>query len=37
MIYDLNEVSALEGMTMKFENRTRLESVKANLIRMWSA
>jgi PKHD-type hydroxylase len=37
MIYELNEVSALEGLTMKFENRTRLESVKANLIRMWSA
>lgn len=36
MIYELNEVSALEGLTMKFENRTRLESVKANLIRMWS-
>jgi len=37
MIYELNEVSALEGMTMKLENRTRLEAVKANLLRMWSA
>lgn len=36
MIYELNEVSALEGLTMKFENRTRLEAVKNNLIRMWS-
>lgn len=37
MIYELGEVSALEGLTMNFENRTRLESVKNNLIRMWSS
>lgn len=37
MIYELSEVSALEGLTMKLENRTRLDSVKNNLIRMWSA
>lgn len=36
IVYDLGEVSALEGLTMKHENRTRLESAKANLMRMWS-
>jgi len=36
MIYTLGEVSALEGLTMKHENRTRLEVVRQNLIRLWS-
>ncbi len=36
MIYSLGEVSALEGLTMKPENRNRLDLVKHNLIRMWS-
>ena len=36
MIYTLGEVSALEGFTMKPENRMRLETVRHNLIRMWS-
>jgi PKHD-type hydroxylase len=36
MIYSLGEVSALEGLTMKPENRNRLELVRHNLIRMWS-
>ncbi len=36
MIYTLGEVSALEGLTMKPENRNRLDLVKHNLIRMWS-
>lgn len=36
MIYTLGEVSALEGLTMKPENRMRLELVRHNLIRMWS-
>lgn len=36
MIYTLGEVSALEGLTMKPENRMRLDLVRHNLIRMWS-
>ena len=36
MIYSLGEVSALEGLTMKPENRLRLDLVRYNLIRMWS-
>jgi len=36
LIYQLNEVHALEGLTMKWENRTRLQFVAANLQRMWS-
>jgi PKHD-type hydroxylase len=36
MIYTLGEVSALEGLSMKPENRMRLELVRHNLIRMWS-
>lgn len=36
IVFELNEVSALEGLSMKLENRTRLESAKANLMRMWS-
>lgn len=36
MIYTLGEVSALEGLTMKPENRMRLDLVRQNLIRMWS-
>lgn len=36
MIYALGEVSALEGLTMKPENRLRLDLVRQNLIRMWS-
>lgn len=36
IVYELGEVSALEGLSMKLENRTRLESAKSNLMRMWS-
>tara|TARA_R110002049_G_scaffold61408_17_gene163620 strand:- start:9511 stop:10176 length:666 start_codon:yes stop_codon:yes gene_type:complete len=36
MIYSLGEISALEGLTMKPENRMRLDLVRHNLIRMWS-
>lgn len=36
MIYELNEVAALEGLNMKLENQVRLDTVKSNLIRMWS-
>ena len=35
MLYLLGEVAALEGLTMKHENRVRLELVRANLQRMW--
>ncbi|HTQ13538.1 MAG TPA: Fe2+-dependent dioxygenase [Rhizomicrobium sp.] len=36
LLYQLNEVHALEGLAMKWENRTRLQFVIANLQRMWS-
>ena len=36
LIYTLNEVGALEGYNMKMENRVRLDTVKSNLIRIWS-
>lgn len=36
IIYSLGEVSALEGLTMKPENRNRLDLVRHNLTRMWS-
>jgi PKHD-type hydroxylase len=35
-VYELNEIAALEGLTMKWENRVRLDVVRQNLIRMWS-
>ena len=35
-LYELNEVAALEGLNMKWENRVRLETVRQNLTRMWS-
>ncbi len=36
-IFELNEVSALEGLNMRWENRVRLEAVRQNLLRMWSS
>jgi PKHD-type hydroxylase len=36
MIFSLGEISALEGLSMKPENRNRLDLVRHNLIRMWS-
>jgi len=36
LLYTLNEVSALEGFNIKWENRTRLQFVIANLHRMWA-
>lgn len=36
LLYTLGEVSALEGFTMKHENRVRLAFVQQNLQRMWS-
>ena len=36
MLYDLNEVAALEGLKMDAENFTRLQLVQQNLLRHWS-
>jgi PKHD-type hydroxylase len=35
-LYELNEVAALEGLKMDWQNRVRLETVRMNLTRMWS-
>ena len=35
-VYELNEIAALEGQTMRWENRVRLDVVRQNLMRMWS-
>ena len=35
-VYELNELAALEGGSMKWENRVRLDVVRQNLMRMWS-
>ena len=35
-LYELNEVAALEGLNMKWENRVRLDVVRQNLMRMWA-
>lgn len=35
LLYDLNEVAALEGLGMKPENFARLQLVQANLLRHW--
>ncbi|MGZ8362222.1 MAG: Fe2+-dependent dioxygenase [Caulobacteraceae bacterium] len=35
LLYELNEVRALEGLKMEWENRTRLEHVASALHRMW--
>ena len=37
MLYELNEVGALEGLNMKWENRVRFEAVRNNLLRIWSS
>jgi len=36
LLYTLNEVRALEGLRIDWQNRMRLEYVLANLLRMWS-
>lgn len=36
VLYELGEVAALEGLSMQFENRTRLNVVIQNLTRAWS-
>jgi PKHD-type hydroxylase len=35
-VHELNELAALEGLSMKWENRVRLDVVRQNLMRMWS-
>ena len=35
-VFELNEIAALEGLTMKRENRVRLDVVRQNLMRMWA-
>jgi PKHD-type hydroxylase len=35
LLYELNEVAALEGLAMAPENFTRLQLVQANLLRYW--
>ena len=35
MLYELNEVAALEGLNMKHENYTRMQALQYNLMRMW--
>jgi len=37
LYYTLAEVAALEGLKMHWRSRIRLEYVKNNLVRMWSA
>ena len=36
ILYELNEVAALEGLKMSFENFSRLQLVQQNLLRLWS-
>jgi PKHD-type hydroxylase len=36
-VYELNEIAALEGNTMKWESRARLDVVRQNLMRMWAS
>lgn len=36
-VYELNDIAALEGHAMRWENRVRLDVVRQNLLRMWSS
>lgn len=36
LIFGLNEVLALEGYNMEMENRVQLDTIRSNLIRLWS-
>ena len=36
-VYELNEIAALEGNTMRWESRVRLDVVRQNLMRMWAS
>jgi PKHD-type hydroxylase len=37
LLYELNEVGALEGLNMQWQSRVRFEAARQNLLRMWSA
>ncbi len=37
LLYELNEVGALEGLNMSWENRVRFEAARQNLLRRWSS
>jgi PKHD-type hydroxylase len=37
LLYELNEVGALEGLNMQWQSRIRFEAARQNLLRMWSA
>jgi PKHD-type hydroxylase len=37
LLYELGEISALEGLNMRWESRVRLEAVRNNLFRLWSS
>jgi|SRR5580692_5101578 PKHD-type hydroxylase len=37
LLFELNEVGALEGLNMQWQSRVRLEAVRQNLLRMWSS
>ena len=36
LVYQLNEIAALEGTSMSWDGRVRLDVVRQNLIRMWA-
>ena len=36
LLYELNEVAALEGLGMAWENFSRLQHVQMSLLRLWS-
>ncbi|SIN92865.1 PKHD-type hydroxylase [Parasphingorhabdus marina DSM 22363] len=35
LLYEFNEVAALEGLNMRHENYTRMQAAQYNLMRMW--
>ena len=36
LLYELNEVAALEGLSMHWDNFSRLQHVQMGLLRMWA-
>lgn len=36
LLYEINEVAALEGLKMEWDNYTRLQRVQMNLLRLWA-
>jgi PKHD-type hydroxylase len=37
LLYELNEIGALEGLKMTWESRVRFETARNNLLRLWSS